>query len=131
MKVYARTFITGHTYNEITKKAVQGRKLILRLRYCSLFSFISIITSQVSHINCHILFFSWTNIVYYDVSINFYDIHIKHLTNYNNMENTTYSNTEKIRKHSNTQHKELEPLIIASIETLKRQKIKCEIDEVL
>ena len=47
------------------------------------------------------------------------------------MENTTYSNTEKIRKHSNAQRKELEPLMIASIETLKRQKMKCEIDEVL
>ena len=29
----------------------------------------------------------------------------------------------------NTEHKKLETLIIASIETLKRQKMKCGIDE--
>ena len=30
----------------------------------------------------------------------------------------------------NIKHKELETLIIASIETLKRQKVKCDMDEV-
>ena len=48
------------------------------------------------------------------------------------MENTTYSNIEKITDEAprNIEHKELETLIIASIETLKRQKMKCGIDEV-
>ena len=52
--------------------------------------------------------------------------------NYNKMENTTYSNIEKITDEAprNIEHKELETLIIASIETLKRQKMKCGIDEV-
>ena len=49
------------------------------------------------------------------------------------MENITYSITEKITKEgpSVIEHEELETLIIVSIETLKRQKIKCGIDEVL
>ena len=49
------------------------------------------------------------------------------------MENTTYSNMEKIAEEAirNIKHKELETLIIASIETLKRQKVKCDMDEVL
>ena len=49
------------------------------------------------------------------------------------MENTTYSNTEKITDEAprNIKYKELETLIIASIETLKQQKMKCGIDEVL
>ena len=48
------------------------------------------------------------------------------------MENTSYSNTEKITDKAprNIEHKELETLVIASIETLKRQKMKCGIDEV-
>ena len=48
------------------------------------------------------------------------------------MENTTYNNMEKITDEAprNIEHKELETLIIASIETLKRQKMKCGIDEV-
>ena len=48
------------------------------------------------------------------------------------MENTTYSNIEKITDEAprNIEHKELEALIIASIETLKRQKMKCGTDEV-
>ena len=48
------------------------------------------------------------------------------------MENTTDSNIEKITDEApkNIEHTELETLIIASIETLKRQKMKCGIDEV-
>ena len=48
------------------------------------------------------------------------------------MENTTYSNLVKITEEAprNIDHKELETLIVASIETLKRQKMKCGIDEV-
>ena len=48
------------------------------------------------------------------------------------MENTTYSNIEKITDEAprNIEHKELETLIIASMETLKRQKMKCGTDEV-
>ena len=48
------------------------------------------------------------------------------------MENTTYSNLEKITEETpkNIERKELETLIVASIETLKRQKMKCGIDEV-
>ena len=48
------------------------------------------------------------------------------------MENTTYNNIEKITDEAprNIEHKELETLIIASIETLKQQKMKCGIDEV-
>ena len=48
------------------------------------------------------------------------------------MENTTYSNILKITDEAprNIEHKELETLIIASIETLKWQKMKCGIDEV-
>ena len=48
------------------------------------------------------------------------------------MENTTYSNMEKITEEAprNTQHKELETLIIASIETLKGQRIKCGRDKI-
>ena len=54
------------------------------------------------------------------------------------MENTSYSNMEKITEEAprNIEHKELElfvlyrTLIVASIETLKRQKMKCGIDEV-
>ena len=48
------------------------------------------------------------------------------------MENITYSNIEKITDEAprNIEHKELETLIITSIETLKRQKRKCGIDEV-
>ena len=42
------------------------------------------------------------------------------------MENTTYNNTEKITDEApgNIERKELQTLIIASIETLKRQKMK-------
>ena len=49
------------------------------------------------------------------------------------MENTTHSNTEKITEEAPSviEHEELETCIIASIETLKRQKMKCGIDEVL
>ena len=49
------------------------------------------------------------------------------------MEYTTHSNTEKIKEEAPSviEHEELETLIIASIETLKRQKMKCGIDEVL
>ena len=48
------------------------------------------------------------------------------------MENTTDSNIEKITAEAprNIEYKELETLIIAFIETLKRQKMKCGIDEV-
>ena len=48
------------------------------------------------------------------------------------MENTTYNNVEKITDEAprNIEHKELETLITASIETLKRQKMKYSIDEV-
>ena len=48
------------------------------------------------------------------------------------MKNNTYSNIEKITDEAprNKEHKELETVIIASIETLKRQKMKCNIDEV-
>ena len=48
------------------------------------------------------------------------------------MENTTHNNTEKITEEATSaiEHEELETLIIASIETLKRQKMKCGIDEV-
>ena len=48
------------------------------------------------------------------------------------MENTTYSNLEKITEETpkNIERKELETLIVASMETLKRQKMKCGIDEV-
>ena len=48
------------------------------------------------------------------------------------MQNNTYSNIEKITDETprNLEHKELETLIIASIETLKRQKMKCGINEV-
>ena len=48
------------------------------------------------------------------------------------MENNIYSNIEKITDEAlrNIEHKELETLIIASIETLKRQKAKSGIDEV-
>ena len=53
------------------------------------------------------------------------------LTN-TSMENTTYSNMVKIivEASRNIEYKELETLIVASIETLKRQKMKCGIDEV-
>ena len=49
------------------------------------------------------------------------------------MENTTHSNTEKITEETPSviEHEELETFIIASTETLKRQKMKCGIDEVL
>ena len=48
------------------------------------------------------------------------------------MENTTYNNMEKITDKAprNIEYKQLEALIIVSIETLKRQKMKCGIDEV-
>ena len=48
------------------------------------------------------------------------------------MQNTTYSNIEKITDEAPRiiEHKELETLIIASIETLNRQKMKCGTDEV-
>ena len=49
------------------------------------------------------------------------------------MENTTYSKIEKTTEEAprNTEHKELETFIIASIEALKRQKkMKFGIDEV-
>ena len=48
------------------------------------------------------------------------------------MENTTYINMEKITAEAcrYIEHKQLEPLIITNIETLKGQKIKCGIDEV-
>ena len=45
------------------------------------------------------------------------------------MKNTTYTNTEE--SPSVIGHKELETLTITFINTLKRQKMKCEIDEVL
>ena len=49
------------------------------------------------------------------------------------MKYTTHSNTEKITEEAPSviEHEELEALVIASIETLKRQKVKCGIDEVL
>ena len=49
------------------------------------------------------------------------------------MENTTYKYIEKIIDEAprNKEHKELEAPIIASIKTLKQQKMKCGIDEVL
>ena len=51
------------------------------------------------------------------------------------MENTTHSNTntEKVTKEAPSviEHEELETHVIASIKTLKRQKMKCGIDEVL
>ena len=48
------------------------------------------------------------------------------------MENTTYSNIENITDEAsrNIEPKELKTFIIASIETLKRQKMKCGIDGV-
>ena len=48
------------------------------------------------------------------------------------MENTNYSTMEIITEEAprNIKHKELETLTVASIETLKRQKMKCGIDEV-
>ena len=47
------------------------------------------------------------------------------------MENTTYSNIEKITDEApwNIENKELETLIIASTETKKKKKMKCGIDE--
>ena len=49
------------------------------------------------------------------------------------MENTTHNNTEKITEEATSviEHDESETLIIASIETLKRQKMMCGIDEIL
>ena len=50
------------------------------------------------------------------------------------MENTTHSKTEKVTEEATSviELEELETLIIASIETLKRQKMKCGIiDKVL
>ena len=49
------------------------------------------------------------------------------------MENNTYRNTEKITDEAPSviEHEELETLIIAFTEILKRQKIKCGIDEIL
>ena len=49
------------------------------------------------------------------------------------MQNTTHSNTEKITGEATSviEHEKLETLIIASIKTLERQKMKCAIDEVL
>ena len=51
------------------------------------------------------------------------------------MENTTHSNTntEKVTEEAPSviEHEELETLIIASIKTLKRQKMKCGTVEVL
>ena len=49
------------------------------------------------------------------------------------MENKTHNNTEKITEEAPSvkEHEELETLIIASIETLKRQNMKCGINEVL
>ena len=60
-------------------------------------------------------------------------IHIIYLINYNDKENTTYSSTEKITEEAPSviKHEELETLIIASTDSLKRQKMKCGIDEVL
>ena len=51
-----------------------------------------------------------------------------YLTNYNNMENKTHNNTEKITEEAPSvkEHEELETLIIASIETLKRQNMNVE-----
>ena len=48
------------------------------------------------------------------------------------MENTTYNNMEKITDEAprNIEHKELEAPITVSVETLKRQKMKCGMDEV-
>ena len=45
------------------------------------------------------------------------------------MKNTTHSNTEKLTEEAASviEHEELETLITASIETLKRQKMKCGI----
>ena len=47
------------------------------------------------------------------------------------MENTTYSNMENITEEvpKNIEYKELETLVIASIKTLKQQKMRCGIDE--
>ena len=48
------------------------------------------------------------------------------------MENTTQGNTGKITEeplNSVIEYKQLETLITASIKTLKRQKMKCGIDE--
>ena len=49
------------------------------------------------------------------------------------MENTTYSIMEKMTEEAprNIEYKELETITIASIETLKVQKIRCGIDKVL
>ena len=49
------------------------------------------------------------------------------------MENNTYRNTEKITDEAPSviEHEELETLIISFTEILKRQKIKCRIDEIL
>ena len=68
-------------YNKVSQKAVQGRKLLSRFRYCSLFSFISIITLVEYHIlSVNDLFFiASTNLVYYNISVTFYNnIHIKY-----------------------------------------------------
>ena len=48
------------------------------------------------------------------------------------MENTNHSKTGKITQEATSaiEQEELETLIIASIKTLKRQKMKCGIDEV-
>ena len=47
------------------------------------------------------------------------------------MENVTHSNTEKITEEATSviEYENFEILIIASIETLKPQKMKCGIDE--
>ena len=55
------------------------------------------------------------------------------LKNYNYVENTTINKTEKSTEEipSVIEVQELQTLIIASIETLKQQKMKHRIDEVL
>ena len=49
------------------------------------------------------------------------------------MENKTYSNVENFTEEvpKNIEQIELETFIIASIETLKRQNMKCGVDKVL
>ena len=52
IKVYAWSFITEHTYSEVSQRVVQG---ISRCRYCSLFQFhFNYYIIQVSHIKCHV-----------------------------------------------------------------------------
>ena len=57
MKVDARPFITGQTYNKVSQRAVRKRKLITRFRYCSIFSLFGIIALVEYHISSMMFYF--------------------------------------------------------------------------